>query len=147
MKEVLYRIQQKLALTQVPRPCEVFHLAGGTGTGGYGTEYTIDMSPMLTLFLDRIIVILLFRLRLSIDDAIKAYVDFTRFVFSEKQDRSLGGAIFQSSMLEYAIVSIIRVVCKLETHQAQNLRMLDKDGPKWCVNLPLFASRWNSSRS
>jgi len=95
----------------------------------------------------RIIVILLFRLRLSIDDAIKAYVDFTKFVFSEEQDRLPGRAIFKSSMLEQAIISIIRVVCKLEAHQAQNLRMLDKDGPKWCVRLAKVCVSLNSRRS
>lgn len=35
LKEVLYRIKQKEGSKDLPRPCDVFDLAGGTGTGGY----------------------------------------------------------------------------------------------------------------
>ena len=35
LKEILYRIQQEEQLPELPRPCDVFDLAGGTSTGGY----------------------------------------------------------------------------------------------------------------
>jgi len=35
LKEILYRIQQENQLQDLPRPCDIFDLAGGTSTGGY----------------------------------------------------------------------------------------------------------------
>ena len=35
LKEVLRQYQYSQKLPQLPRPCDVFDLAGGTGTGGY----------------------------------------------------------------------------------------------------------------
>ena len=35
LKEILYRIQQENRLQELPRPCDIFDLAGGTSTGGY----------------------------------------------------------------------------------------------------------------
>ena len=35
LKEILSRIQQKRKLQKLPRPCDIFDLAGGTSTGGY----------------------------------------------------------------------------------------------------------------
>ena len=35
LKEILYRLQQEKQLQDLPRPCDVFDLAGGTSTGGY----------------------------------------------------------------------------------------------------------------
>ncbi len=32
--EIMKRIQAKKQLTKVPKPCEYFHLIGGSGTGG-----------------------------------------------------------------------------------------------------------------
>ena len=34
LQEMLYRIKSKERLTDLPKPCEIFDLAGGTGTGG-----------------------------------------------------------------------------------------------------------------
>jgi len=42
LKEILYRIQQEKQL-DLPRPCGIFDLAGGTSTGGcvYGIAISI----------------------------------------------------------------------------------------------------------
>jgi len=34
LKEMLFRMQQEQDLQDLPRPCDIFDLAGGTGTGG-----------------------------------------------------------------------------------------------------------------
>ena len=34
LREVLYRIKMRDNLAIIPRPCDLFDLAGGTGTGG-----------------------------------------------------------------------------------------------------------------
>jgi len=43
LKEILHRIQQKRRLQELPRPCDIFDLAGGTSTGGYVVVITISM--------------------------------------------------------------------------------------------------------
>ena len=40
LREILYRIQQEERLPELPRPCDVFDLAGGTSTGGYVVTVT-----------------------------------------------------------------------------------------------------------
>ncbi len=35
LREILYTLKEEEGLADIPRPCEVFDLAGGTGTGGY----------------------------------------------------------------------------------------------------------------
>ena len=40
LRENLYRIQQEERLPELPRPCDVFDLAGGTSTGGYVVTVT-----------------------------------------------------------------------------------------------------------
>jgi hypothetical protein len=34
LRELMYRIMTKLGLSEMPRPCDWFHVIGGTGTGG-----------------------------------------------------------------------------------------------------------------
>ena len=35
LKEILFRIKHENNLEELPRPCDIFDLAGGTSTGGY----------------------------------------------------------------------------------------------------------------
>ena len=35
LDEIMKRIQHDKGLADLPRPCEYFHLIGGTSTGGY----------------------------------------------------------------------------------------------------------------
>lgn len=34
LDEIMLRVQHDLALNELPRPCDYFHLIGGTSTGG-----------------------------------------------------------------------------------------------------------------
>jgi len=44
LKQILYRIQHEKQLSDLPRPCDVFDLAGGgTGTGGYVSQVDIQI--------------------------------------------------------------------------------------------------------
>ena len=76
-------------------------------------------------------MIILFRLRMTIDDAINAYVYLTRHVFSERQSWFHRDGIFKASRLEDAIVKIISAQLKVDEDQARELRILDVNGPKW----------------
>jgi patatin-like phospholipase/acyl hydrolase len=104
-------MQQEYNLPRIPRPCDVFDLAGGTSTGG-------------------IIVIMLFRLEMPIDDAIDAYATLARQVFSERKWFFQEGT-FKASRLEDAILHIIQSRLSIEEADAREVRMLNKEGTKW----------------
>lgn len=75
-----------------PRPCDYFELIAGTGTGG-------------------LIAIMLGRLRMSIVDCMRVYVEMTRRVF--ETDKTIAGipyrsTLFKASKLEDAIRDCVR---------------------------------------
>ena len=41
----MLRIQKDEGLLDIPRPCEIFDLAGGTGTGGY--VHSLSFPPLI----------------------------------------------------------------------------------------------------
>ena len=47
LREILYRIQQENQLQDLPRPCDIFDLAGGTSTGGYVVVIAISILQRL----------------------------------------------------------------------------------------------------
>jgi len=73
---------------------------------------------------------MLFRLRMSIEDAIKAYTDLAKRVFSEKKWPHQQGT-FKASLLEDAILCIIELQLNVEKNEANGVPMLDEEGPKW----------------
>ena len=75
----------------------------------------------------RLIVIMLFRLGMSIDDAISAYTKLAKRVFSEKK-RLLQEGIFKASLLERAFWDIMELA---GSGAVKGGRMLNEEGPKW----------------
>jgi len=73
---------------------------------------------------------MLFRLQMTIDDAIKAYTRFASRVFSEKKWFFQQGT-FKSSLLEEAFLTIIQ--SGLKEGDSRMVRLLDEEGPKWYV--------------
>ncbi|KAF4953748.1 hypothetical protein FGADI_5741 [Fusarium gaditjirri] len=65
LKELMLRVQKRKGLDKIPLPADYFELAGGTSTGG-------------------IMGIMLFRLRMSVDDTIKEYDRIAKTIFSPK---------------------------------------------------------------
>ncbi|KAM0431443.1 hypothetical protein ACHAPT_005420 [Fusarium lateritium] len=63
LKELMLRVKQRKGLAEIPRPADYFELAGGTSTGG-------------------IMGIMLFRLRMSVDDTIAQYDKIAQDIFS-----------------------------------------------------------------
>ena len=131
LKEILYRIQREEGLPELPRPCDVFDLAGGTGTGGYVVIFLSSTFKQLTSSSNRLIVIMLFRLRMSIDEAIEYYADLARHVFSVQKWYFQDGK-FKASRLEDAIVTTIQKALNISEADARSAYMLDEEGPKWC---------------
>ncbi|RSL63175.1 hypothetical protein CEP54_005285 [Fusarium duplospermum] len=65
LRELMLRVQKRKNLAEIPRPADYFELAGGTSTGG-------------------IMGIMLFRLRMSVDDTIAQYDKIAKEVFSPR---------------------------------------------------------------
>lgn len=65
LRELMLRVQKKKGLDKIPLPADYFELAGGTSTGG-------------------IMGIMLFRLRMSVDDTIDEYDRIAKTIFSPK---------------------------------------------------------------
>ncbi|KDR67979.1 hypothetical protein GALMADRAFT_257519 [Galerina marginata CBS 339.88] len=76
-------------LSRLPKPCDYFDLIGGTSTGG-------------------IIALMLGRLRMDVDTAIKHYDDLAKQVFSGI--KRWGDGKFSATKLEGAIKSVVRTV-------------------------------------
>ncbi|KAF8961360.1 acyl transferase/acyl hydrolase/lysophospholipase [Flammula alnicola] len=77
-------------LNSLPKPCDYFDLIGGTSTGG-------------------IIALMLGRLRMDVDKAIKCYDDLAKDVFSDPK-RWGGDGKFKATKLEEAIKSVVKDV-------------------------------------
>jgi len=129
----MYRIQQESGLEELPRPCDVFDLAGGTSTGGY--DITFVFEHLITSSL-RLIVLMLFRLRMSVDEAIHAYARLAKHVFSAQKWFFKDGK-FKASRLEEAIVTVIQEALKIDEMESRSIRMLDEKAAKWYVLLHL----------
>ena len=75
------RIQWDLQLESLPRPCDYFHLMGGTSTGGQVAS-SLDISLKLNIpVLRRLIVLMLGRLRMTTSETLLAYKDIARAIF------------------------------------------------------------------
>ncbi|EKM81516.1 hypothetical protein AGABI1DRAFT_83008 [Agaricus bisporus var. burnettii JB137-S8] len=76
-------------LSALPKPCDYFDLIGGTSTGG-------------------IIALMLGRLRMDVDTAIKNYDDLAKQVFSAM--KLWGDGKFKATTLEAAMKSVVKTV-------------------------------------
>ncbi|XP_006457841.1 hypothetical protein AGABI2DRAFT_114867 [Agaricus bisporus var. bisporus H97] len=94
------------SLSVLPKPCGYFDLIGGTSTGG-------------------IIALMLGRLRMDIDTAIKNYDDLAKRVFSAP--KRWGDGKFKATTLETAIKSVVKAV----THDSES-PLLEDDQAGLC---------------
>ncbi|KAJ7869067.1 FabD/lysophospholipase-like protein [Mycena leptocephala] len=87
LEQLMWRLKVAEDLPDVPRPCDYFDLIGGTSTGG-------------------LIALMLGRLRMSVEDAKKAYGKLSKEVFSDMKSPGSDGR-FKASKLEKAIKQIV----------------------------------------
>ncbi|KAJ7157813.1 hypothetical protein C8R46DRAFT_1040077 [Mycena filopes] len=78
----------RLGLEEMPLPCDYFDLIGGTSTGG-------------------LIAILVGRLRMSVDDAIACYVEFSKKVLG-KTKSTLGEGRYSATIFENIVKTLVR---------------------------------------
>ncbi|KAJ7187296.1 FabD lysophospholipase-like protein [Mycena filopes] len=90
LQTLMYRIQREQGLEEMPLPCDYFDLIGGTSTGG-------------------LITILVGRLRMSVDDAIACYVEFSKKVFGKtKSTLALGEGKYSATIFEEVVKTLVR---------------------------------------
>ncbi|KAK3329565.1 hypothetical protein B0H66DRAFT_526949 [Apodospora peruviana] len=89
LHRIMEKIQKKEELPELPKPCEYFHLIGGTSTGG-------------------LIAILLGRLRMSTTEAMAEYDSFARAIFRKKNLRASVSARFNEEALVRAVRKIVK---------------------------------------
>ncbi|TPX14110.1 uncharacterized protein E0L32_000504 [Thyridium curvatum] len=102
---IMEKMRESKGLSDMPRPCEVFDLIGGTSTGG-------------------IIAIMLGRLKMTVNECIQAYRKLAEQAFTPKKGRipySSHGA-FSATALEDAIKQAIRESCVEAECVAQRTR-------------------------
>ncbi|KAJ7797096.1 FabD lysophospholipase-like protein [Mycena leptocephala] len=87
LEDLMWKLKVAENLPDVPRPCDYFDLIGGTSTGG-------------------LIALMLGRLRMSVKDAVKAYGELSKEVFSDVKSQGSDGR-FKASKLEKAIKGIV----------------------------------------
>ncbi|KAJ7857853.1 hypothetical protein B0H13DRAFT_2574097 [Mycena leptocephala] len=87
LEDLIWKLKVAEDLPDVSRPCDYFDLIGGTSTGG-------------------LIALMLGRLRMSVKDAVKAYGELSKEVFSDVKSQGSDGR-FKASKLEKAIKGIV----------------------------------------
>ena len=87
----------------------------------------------------RLIVIMLFRLRMSIDEAIRAYITLTKHD-SSAQKGVFNEGNYSTSRLEEAIATVIQEALQIGEVESRSVRMLDEEAAKWYVLLLHFSS-------
>ncbi|KAF8538284.1 FabD/lysophospholipase-like protein [Trichophaea hybrida] len=88
LHELMIKLQHKLNLPELPRPCQYFDIIGGTSTGG-------------------LIAIMLGRLRMSTEKALTEYNKLAGYVFGERKWAFQDGH-FKATRLEEAIKEIVK---------------------------------------
>ncbi|KAI1137532.1 FabD/lysophospholipase-like protein [Hypoxylon sp. FL0543] len=96
LQGLVEKIKETQNLSEVPRPCEIFDLIGGTSTGG-------------------IIAIMLGRLGMTVDDCIRTYRTIARKAFIAKHRLPFPApptGSFSATALEAAIKDVVKSLCK-----------------------------------
>jgi hypothetical protein len=103
LEDLMWKLKVAEDLPDVPRPCDYFDLIGGTSTGG--CVICSEMKYLASSDCVRLIALMLGRLRMSVKDAVKAYGELSKEVFSDV--KSQGSGRFKASKLEKAIKGIV----------------------------------------
>ncbi|THU98742.1 FabD/lysophospholipase-like protein [Dendrothele bispora CBS 962.96] len=90
LHEIMVRLKDKKGLSDLPKPCEYFHLIGGTSTGG-------------------LIAIMLGRLEMNTEEALAQYKALAGRIFGKKNQKSKGhDGAFKATTLEEEMKKLLQ---------------------------------------
>ncbi|KAK3356214.1 acyl transferase/acyl hydrolase/lysophospholipase [Neurospora tetraspora] len=89
LDRIMKRIQEKNGLTEIPKPCDYFHLIGGIGTGG-------------------IAAILFGRLRMTTTEALTGYENIASEIFSTRKRRLEFSIDFREEKVEKGMKKVMK---------------------------------------
>ncbi|SPN97063.1 uncharacterized protein DNG_00579 [Cephalotrichum gorgonifer] len=120
LHEIMTRIQKELALPCLPRPCDYFHLIGGTSTGGHVCCIFICLGGNVNSanVTSSLIAIMLGRLRMTTREVIDEYEAISETIFRRKNRR------FDRTYKEDKLVEAINKVAGSRT---ENLAMAEPE--------------------
>ncbi|KAK4170204.1 putative calcium-independent phospholipase A2-gamma [Cladorrhinum sp. PSN259] len=88
LHEIMIKIQKQYGLADIPKPCDIFHMIAGTSTGG-------------------LIAIMLGRLRMSTEEALREYDTCAAKIFSKRKKTNVLER-FQSTPLQETIEDLVK---------------------------------------
>jgi len=96
LHEIMWRLQCEANLAELPKPCEYFHLIGGSSTGG-------------------LIAIMLGRLQMSTEVALKHYLNIIRPIFDDKKRDQAGeikpwDKVSKANLLGYNVQQMLKQI-------------------------------------
>lgn len=106
IRKMMEQLKNQNNLESVPRPCEWFDMIAGSNTGGCIANLVSNTDYPLTRIGLRIIALFLGRLRMTADEATKAYNSLSEQVFSDA--KWVGEQQYKASKLEEVLKAIIR---------------------------------------
>ena len=85
LQEIMERIQVQEHREEAPLPCDYFDLIGGTGTGGSVVAVIVTSSVLCThtQFFSSLIALMLGRLGMPVENAVRCYGTLVGTVFSD----------------------------------------------------------------
>ncbi|KAK5652534.1 hypothetical protein OQA88_10440 [Cercophora sp. LCS_1] len=95
LEEIMKGIGKEMGLPDVPKPCDIFNMIGGTSTGG-------------------IISIMLGRLGMTVEECLEAYQEVARQAFTRKRRLQFlpsSSGSFSATALENAIKKVVKQYC------------------------------------
>ncbi|KAI9827311.1 MAG: hypothetical protein M1826_006415 [Phylliscum demangeonii] len=97
LDEIMKRIQRDRKLSDLPRPCDYFHLIGGTSTGGY-----VLLDSVMRYFMVK------GRLRMDTTQALNAYNTIAGSVFSEENKKwTTQDGLFHATTLQNRVEDLV----------------------------------------
>ncbi|KAI0894839.1 acyl transferase/acyl hydrolase/lysophospholipase [Annulohypoxylon nitens] len=106
LHEIMLGVQKAKNLTDLPRPCDYFHLMAGTSTGG-------------------LIAILLSRFRMTTQEAIDVYYEFSCRIFSRKNEQIWWGRLL--GLHEFGPKALEEIIKELIDSRKSGELMLDAE--------------------